>query len=65
MFSGSYWEALCDRDLDIEEEDSSSESGADSNWLLGIAEDTANAGKMQLHNKRKQIKTPGYIMLQY
>lgn len=48
MFACTYWEALCDGDLDIEEKDSGSESSADSNRLLGITEHTAHAGRKQL-----------------
>lgn len=45
VFGCTYWEALCDGDLDIEEKDSCSESSTDSNGLLGITEHTAHAGR--------------------
>lgn len=44
----TYWKALCDGELDIEEKDSGSESSTDSNWLLGITEHTSHAGEKQV-----------------
>lgn len=45
MFACTYWEALCDGNLNIEEKDSGFESSTDSNGLLGITEHTSHAGK--------------------
>lgn len=52
VFGCTYWEALCDGDLDIKEEDSGSESSTDSNGLLGIAEHTAHAERNMLSVKK-------------
>lgn len=49
----THWEALCDGDLDIEEEDSGSESSADSDRLLRITEHTAHTGRKQLSENQK------------
>lgn len=48
MSAGTYWKTLCDRDLNIEEEDSGSKSSADSNRLLGITKHAADTGGKQL-----------------
>lgn len=45
VFLPTYREALCDRNLYIEEKDSGSESCADFNGLLGIAEHTAHTAE--------------------
>lgn len=45
IFGRTYREALCDRDFNVEEEDSGSESSTGSNGLLWITEYAANTGR--------------------
>lgn len=54
----TYWETLRDGDLNIEEEDSGSESGAHSNRLLGITEHTADTARKQLSLIQPNIHNP-------
>lgn len=57
VFACTYWEALCDGDLNIEEKDSGSESSTDSNRLLGITEHTAHAERKQVISKGSRTYT--------
>ena len=53
VFGCTYWEALCDGDLDIKEKNSGSESSTDSNGLLGIAEHTAHTVRKHVISQKK------------
>lgn len=53
VFLPAYREALCDRNLYIEEKDPGSESCADFNGLLGIAEHAAHTAGNEVCNPHK------------
>ena len=57
MFACTYWEALCDGDLDIEEKNPGSEPSTDPNWLFGITDHTANTGKRQVISKSSHTRS--------
>lgn len=55
MFASTYWEAFCDGDLNVEEEDSGPESSTDSNGLLRVTEHTAHTGRKWVSSIYTQI----------
>lgn len=63
LFLPTYRKALCDRNLYVEEEDPGSESCADFDGLLGIAEHAAHTAGNQVCNARKAglTRTKGVV----
>lgn len=63
LFWDTYWKALCDGNLNIEEQDSGSESSTDSNRLLGITEHTADTVGKQNNKQAECFEVRTYIKI--